>query len=57
MSVNNEFWINDKDAKCWSCDEISSIRRIRSNDGFCPDCDQEIDLSDEPYTNKLESGE
>lgn len=31
---------------CWSCDETVSIKDIKYNDGFCPCCNQEIELDD-----------
>lgn len=41
---------------CWSCDEAVSVSSIICNDGFCPCCNQEIELEtlDEIRANKPE---
>lgn len=31
---------------CWSCECVVNIKDIRCNDGFCPYCDQEIELDE-----------
>lgn len=32
---------------CWSCDEVISLNDLRGNDGFCPCCDNEIEMDEE----------
>lgn len=31
---------------CWSCKEVITLRDRSENDGFCPLCNQEIELDD-----------
>ena len=37
---------------CWCCDESMSMNVLRDNDGFCVNCDNEIDLEEPPYKVK-----
>ena len=41
--------------ECWRCDTELEVFTIRTFDGFCPVCDVEIDLDQEPYTNDEET--
>lgn len=35
---------------CWSCKNDVEVEAIGHCDGYCPNCNQPIDLDDEPYT-------
>lgn len=37
---------NQDSITCWSCDSDVLIKELSANDGFCPVCDQEVDLND-----------
>lgn len=44
--MNNNETKEDEYISCWSCNEIVKIEDIKQNDGFCPLCNQEIELDD-----------
>lgn len=40
-----EFWGDD--IRCWSCGKGMSYEQHMHNDGFCPHCNNEIDLEED----------
>lgn len=46
MTIEEIINPNDDTIVCWSCDADVLIKELSANDGFCPFCDQEIDLSE-----------
>lgn len=38
--------------ECWSCHKFVSESGIRRADGYCPACDQPIDLEDEEVSDE-----
>lgn len=38
---------DDGDIRCWSCGKDMSYEQHMHNDGFCPHCQNEIDLEED----------
>ena len=42
-------WLRTGEIKCWCCLEWFTDKDIERADGFCPECDAEIDREEFPY--------
>ena len=47
ISIRN--YKDNEEVECWSCYENIQVLAIKENDGSCPVCKAEIDLTEVPY--------
>lgn len=44
-------WKRTGEVRCWNCLSWVSNNELENADGICPNCDHEIDTTEDPYSD------